>query len=207
MPRRKKSQTVQQRFAFMDQDHKTPKHDEIMLWVDQNTENILQRKYGTEWNEKAARERFSHFSQLYLKGSKYENYNMPPLPPKPPIEVVSKEWEYVITNRNRDPVGFIDMAVRFKVPELELISQIGKPTWEISQFPHQRTVYFEIKSRILSLGEVIRKINMYRAYLTDRPISQTYGTPLFTPFIIVSPDDRFQKILSEQKIGFIKYPH
>lgn len=36
-----KATTLQQRFGFLDDDLKTPKHDEIIMWVDANMEAIL----------------------------------------------------------------------------------------------------------------------------------------------------------------------
>jgi len=52
---------------------------------------------------------------------------------------------------------------------------------------------FEVKTVIPSLGELIRQIKMYRAYDKSK-------------FFVVSPDDRFVKVLNEQGIGFLKYP-
>jgi hypothetical protein len=41
-----KPETLQQRFGFMDDDRKTPKHDEIMLWLDQNLQSVLESIYN-----------------------------------------------------------------------------------------------------------------------------------------------------------------
>lgn len=40
-----KAQTLAQRFGFQDGDLKTPKHDEIMLWLDENMNDILRELY------------------------------------------------------------------------------------------------------------------------------------------------------------------
>lgn len=55
-------------------------------------------------------------------------------------------------------------------------------------------VSFEVKTSIKSIGETIRQINTYRTYLRDQI------------FCIVSPDDRFIKILKSQNILFVKAP-
>lgn len=37
------SNTLQSKFGFQDEDLKTPKHDEIMLWLDNHLENIISK--------------------------------------------------------------------------------------------------------------------------------------------------------------------
>lgn len=54
-------------------------------------------------------------------------------------------------------------------------------------------VAVEIKTSIPSLGELIRQIRMYQQYLKK------------IPFVIISPDDRFQSALESQGIKFYKY--
>lgn len=48
-----KAQTLQQRFGFMDEDLKKPKHDEVMLWLDSCVEEKLADWLGipNEWTE------------------------------------------------------------------------------------------------------------------------------------------------------------
>ena len=50
--------TIQQRFGFKDADLKTPKHDEMMLWLDSNVKDIAARIVGFEktWNESKVQE-------------------------------------------------------------------------------------------------------------------------------------------------------
>ena len=43
-----RASTIQQRFGFQDGDLKTPKHDEMMLWLDANAETISERIVGYE---------------------------------------------------------------------------------------------------------------------------------------------------------------
>ncbi len=46
-----KPETLRQRFGFMDEDNKTPKHDEIMLWLDKEAQNIIYRIFNNNWSE------------------------------------------------------------------------------------------------------------------------------------------------------------
>ena len=43
-----RAQTIQQRFGFADGDLKTPKHDEIMVWLDANLDSIIKSVYRWE---------------------------------------------------------------------------------------------------------------------------------------------------------------
>ena len=46
-----KAQTLQQRLGFFDDDLKQPKHDELMLWLDNNIEKIVNEKFNEPYTE------------------------------------------------------------------------------------------------------------------------------------------------------------
>lgn len=47
-----KAKTLQQRFGFLDDDLKTPKHDEIMFWLDENSTEIIEALFEEPtWTE------------------------------------------------------------------------------------------------------------------------------------------------------------
>ena len=52
---------------------------------------------------------------------------------------------------------------------------------------------FKVKTKIDSVGELIRQINYYRNVLRE------------TIFVVVSENDKYKDILKDQKIRFIKY--
>ena len=52
-----KAQTLQQRFGFADKDLTTPKHDEIMVWLDANLEKVIKELW--RW-EPITEERITH---------------------------------------------------------------------------------------------------------------------------------------------------
>lgn len=92
-----------------------------------------------------------------------------------------KIWEKPITTgKNNYIIGFIDFSLTCVV--LTSKKDLGS-----------REFCFEVKSKIPSVGELIRQIHLYREYLPGKS------------FMIVSPDDRFKSVLESQKIGFIKY--
>ncbi len=44
-----KASTLQERFGFKDEELSTPKHDEIMMWLDENAERLFPTKNGNPW--------------------------------------------------------------------------------------------------------------------------------------------------------------
>lgn len=50
MPKAKTvAKTLQEKMGFVDTDLRTPQHDAIMLWLDQNIGSIMRSRYMTEW--------------------------------------------------------------------------------------------------------------------------------------------------------------
>jgi hypothetical protein len=117
--------------------------------------------------------------------------SMPPLPPRPAIEILEKTWARIVHNKKGEPIGFIDLYVHYTRAELLIGREPpGTPCW----FPYNDhdSACFEVRIQIASLGELISQIRIYQAHV--------HGT-----FCVVSPDDRFESILQEQGIGFLKY--
>lgn len=50
-----RAKTIQERLGFQDDELATPKHDEIMLWVDENTESVLSELFPKHWTEREIR--------------------------------------------------------------------------------------------------------------------------------------------------------
>lgn len=53
---KQKAKTLQKQLGFVDDDLKTPKHDEIMQWIDKNAEGIINNLFYKDWTEE--REKF-----------------------------------------------------------------------------------------------------------------------------------------------------
>ena len=219
-----KAQTLQQRFGFMDEDLKTPGHDEILFWLETNRETILKKimDWKDTWSNHvltSLRER-SLAEALRLRQKCvtpvdttiiewlkqwHELAHQPP--PKPVFEIECK-WEYQIMSGSY-LIGFVDMGVFCRIPKLmvgpafqtDSLSQYRNstarvyPDWRLVEHRDwpTKTILFEAKTVIPSLGELLRQINMYRAYNGS-------------PFYVVSPEDKFKKTLLEQQVGLVKYP-
>ncbi len=121
---------------------------------------------------------------------KLESWGNLGLLPQKLVTVIEKVWERpIIQGRNDYLVGFIDMKVICNVPELGYSGNYS-PKWDV--YDHRHSLFFEAKTSIKSIGEVIRQIQTYKTYCKQGK------------YIIVSPDDRYAELLKEQNIGFLK---
>lgn len=128
--------------------------------------------------------------------------------PAPKIEG-TPIWEHPITNSGYGGksfvIGFVDLLVRYQRPYLDLDpgSLHGQIfyDWIRSEEPlikpsyicwKSGNAYFEVKTEIPSLGELLRQIQLYRTYF--------HGD-----WFVVSPDTRYIETLAEQNVGFIEY--
>jgi hypothetical protein len=109
-----RAKTLQERFGFQDKELSTPRHDELMMWLDENIEACLRSLLDqTELTE-------SDIRPQYSKGVKWEEENLTkyrkgqPLPPVPDCEhqlrfqIKKKVWEQPLSSGNFI-VGFVDM--------------------------------------------------------------------------------------------------
>ena len=163
-----KAQTLQERFGFQDDDLKLTTHDDIMYWVHANIDTIVTELFG-EWAQK----------QWDASG---RDGIMPAL------KVTGIDWEYPISTKTGFTVGFADMLV-------------WAPLWGYVTSPRVRHmfqvlyVYFEIKTKLPTAGELLRQIRLY----------QSHTEPEYA-WVVVCPDDRHAAILKDQGIYFYKSP-
>jgi len=236
--KKKEPNTLQQKMGFFDEDLKKPQHDEIMLWLDKNAEEIINSLFFKEGkisekkisnllesaNEYKKAALNTHDYKLksdstpkddLQKHEKIINYlnqweSFDEIPSIPPIKINQRTWEFPVISsinnytNNKYTVGFVDMLVAcskfspcvigFKEDRYttELIKKIGIgfEAWPLY-------VFFEVKTEIPSLGEVIRQINYYKTYLKQDFTSAAY--------VIVCPDDKYKTALKSQGIDFVKY--
>jgi len=189
-----KAQTLQQRFGFQDKDLSRPKHDEIMLWLD---ENILKILDSFTWIRSLYRDRGA--IELWDSKSIEKKFHLKDKPPFPEFKIssVKKIWEKPVLQKEFC-IGFIDFVAIFNIPVLKVEykseGREGKFLWSPDNL--EIRINFEVKTAIPSLGELFRQIQMYRSYLSSS---------LNNKFVVVSPDNRFEKQILDQGIGFLKY--
>lgn len=183
----KRMSTLQARLGFNDPDLKTQAHDLIMLWLDQNMKEVF--RPFIEALKKSDRRIGCYPSQVPAE--------LPPIPDGMTSSIWAKKtWEYPVQrgydSRNLYTVGFVDMCIKIynRLPVLHANNGVH---WELED-DYITSFYIEVKSKIPSLGEVIRQIRLYESYLPK-------GW-----FFVVSPDDRFRSAIEDQDIKFIAVP-
>ncbi|MCM0082306.1 hypothetical protein L4X63_11970 [Geomonas sp. Red32] len=229
-----KAKTLIEKFGFKDDDLKTPEHDSIMIWLNANIEEVINRAFPAVWPEREVKGELSDFHtglaklkaslerQLHnlrsssagpgaptpdpktletesklLQLEEWSKLEDPPAMPK--LQVTKTVWECTIMNDKGFVVGAIDMMVRVRRPGLRVESYTSNlqafpsaaPEWRIGSYDDE--VFIEVKSKILSLGELIRQIRFYQSHKRGS-------------YVVVSPDDRFAEILRNQGIGFVPCP-
>jgi len=187
MVEKARAQTLQQRFGFQDKELTTPAHDAIMMWLNENINQVCQVVLGgrhawsdhdIKWADSVVRNRsFGRIASAVL-----------PDYPEDPIKVQRVEWEFPIMSGSY-MVGFVDMRAEVRLPCLVLEDS----STTIKASTTTVTLLFEIKPSIPSLGELIRQIQMYKTYQEGW-------------YIVVSPDARWVPILNAQKIYFVTCP-
>ena len=195
--------TIQQRFGFADDDLKTSKHDEIMLWLNDNIATVVNELLRNEWSEEEL---------ARLNGGLETALTLTDLPPRRLVEVGDIAWEAPVLSENKYSkyiVGFVDLRVQCIQDCLcwtQRHERYGSVYWldqDGEKIPKEKTRWwvgresrgllcFEVKTSIPSLGEVIRQIKMYEEYQGGR-------------FVVVSPDARYTKALKSQGIWFYHY--
>lgn len=103
---------------------------------------------------------------------------------KNPAEI-KKNWQQPIKAPTGEIVGFVDMIVSY-----ERADESGDTI--------NKVFFFDVRTTIPSLGQLIREINTYKLYLG---FEQSW---LYT-YLVVGADDRYANILAEQGIHFLPY--
>lgn len=184
-------------------------HDDVMLWLDAQMDEVLQPLMADVYSWHPIWSQFPEGNggarRLHVEPDGTLSLNSDrPLSDQwhvkfPIWKATEKRWEAPILNGRDHYVlrmgkieGYADMLVTVsqksaycKDPEgIEVV----KPSWSKAS-PNK--ILFEVKPTIESIGEVIRQIRRYECYVS------AYA-------VVVSPDDRFSKLLKEQGIGFVK---
>jgi len=107
-----------------------------------------------------------------------------------PWKITKNKWEHEVICKNgsyKTVVGFIDIMA-------EIHGVFDYDPKSVIQSYNRKPVFIEIKTEIPVLGELIRQMRAYQTY-----------EGFYNVYIIVSPDDRHEKILNEQGFYFYKY--
>lgn len=201
MAEKTRATMLQTKFGLVDEELKTPAHDAIMVWLDQNMMknaqgclNTKQRRILTEslrYADRYAREAIKDFPSENLS----DKWIIPDIDEIDPFTVigVKKEWESPVMSK-AFMIGFIDMKVGVTYSGFSWTQKNGYSLPVFGEREHGADFMFEVKPKIPSCGELIRQINMYKEYIPD------------AYYFVVTPDVRFSEILLQQGIGTVKSP-
>jgi hypothetical protein len=174
--------TLQAKMGFQDSDLTTPVHDAMMVWLDQNVEAWIVQRYGAQWDSERVNAVIQEARSTYGKNV---DDAWSSVPPPRRIKIESKTWEKPVMARNGFLIGFVDMEVIAQRNVISISGYKWAERWE------SETYFFEVKPTIPSVGELIRQVRMYQEYRNGK-------------YVVVSPDDRFESILADQQIYFMK---
>jgi hypothetical protein len=191
---------VQQQ-GFWDPEVSSPDHDTIVLWAYNNPELIVRAVHP------------ELFDRPWRREDVRKGYCESP-PGTPPANLVETErpnprficrlehrleYRHGYQDRNIQVVGFADLLIVSELPYIEerYLDKYGgqKELAEralIWSCDHTPRVLVEVKSKLPTLGELLRQINTYRSAFMGK-------------YVVVAPDDTYGEVLSEQGVHFIKY--
>lgn len=211
-----KSREKIQQLGFWDAEVSKPDHDAVCLWAYDNAETVLRAvcpdRFDRPWLKSEvdpgrSDERGQKREDLVREFAKAN--------PRPNPRVVKKTLEYVLRSytgyqdRMEKIVGYADLLLETELPCIHSKYrpadtrgaddvfdgfQLGwsrKFDWTRPYVEAPR-ILVEAKSVLPTVGELMRQINLYRTAFRDK-------------FVVVSPDDSFAEILTEQGVTFIKY--
>lgn len=103
---------------------------------------------------------------------------------KPITEIKEVQWEYPIIQKGggggfdapKFVIGFVDYAVFIRFGENKMLGR----------------VYFEAKTKIPSLGELLRQLVFYRTY-----------SDYYTKIVVLSTDDKYRKQIESAGYTFV----
>lgn len=223
---KRKVNTIQEKFGFMDFDLKKPGHDEIMKWTDNNLDSILKEcfEHKVIWS---ISERFQNkinaipalISNLKDTIEKKDNNlaisswkkeilqelfswkGFGQLPTRKSLKIDDNKWEYVIQS-GKYVIGFVDLYVTFSIPSLNIRGIDDANSGYKLELNHIPRWEIHWNKRGIAF-EIKTEINSLGELIRQIRLYQNYMPGI--DFIVISPDDSHTELLKSQNIGFYKY--
>lgn len=181
--------------GFWDDEVSAPTHDKIVMWA-YNNADLLVRKFLTQFPD---RMHYDALNDIFTPEDIEGGHDLPkadisPLPPKPLSLVAKKILEPVIKRHPEHGrgmpqiLGYADLVITWNEQHVWWSSTDTK--WNTSV--RERPILVEVKTKLPSMGELLRQINLYRE--------------VYQNVIVIAPNDDYADILLEQHILFIQYP-
>lgn len=203
-----KSREKIQQLGFWDAEVSKPNHDAVCLWAYENADSIFRTVcpeiFDRAWlSNEVDLEYNIHQQSVGDQASAFMDAN-----PRPNPHVFKKTLEYVLKSytgyqeRTERIVGYADLLIQTEVPRIvpkykAVATKFGDRVFDGFQLIWSRErgapcILVEAKSVLPTVGELMRQIQLYRTAFGGK-------------FVVVSPDDDYAKILTEQGVTFVKY--
>lgn len=196
---------VQQQQGFWDAEVTTPGHDDVVLWVDENSDHVMRSAfpelYGRGWIKEDIEWGVDDHKQAgFMPEVERFMEGMPRDDPR----VKRTTWEWVLREEDRGPrhyqrsVGFADLIIEAERPMIYAGRDEDRSDQVALSIGWRRIgghygVLVEAKSTLPTRGELIRQL-------------RHYGTVFRGPMVVVSPDDSYATLLAAQGFRFVKCP-
>lgn len=230
-PRKKEPQTLQAKFGFSDPDLKTPKHDEIMVWLDESMRQVVTGLMGyppeREWKpaylaETAAKD-IPRFEQrrteiakaiedphcVFREAKIAELALIPndlasmPVPECVAWRIARKVWEQPIVSGTKYTVGFVDMLVTLDSNPHLYLDGLVRTQYEGDRITRPPRWKVGYRNLEALAFEVKPTIPSLGELIRQIRFYETYEK---WRYVVVSPDTRWVKQLADQNIGFVEVP-
>ena len=195
-----KSREKIQQIGFWDSEVSSPDHDAVCLWAYENSElifhQICPRLFDRPWADHEIKlEQHINQPEWTDAAKEFAKNN-----PRPNPRVTQRTLEYVLksyTGHNKQYeriVGYGDLLIEAVAPKIigdykynsysGLAEELNK--YEIG-WSAVRGILVEAKSQLPTVGELMRQIQLYRTAFNGH-------------VVVVSPDDKYARVLAEQDV-------
>lgn len=204
-----KSREKVQQLGFWDTEVTKPDHDTVCLWAYNNTEVIFRaacpKEFDRQWDINEILLGHEDLESRAKIADEFKKSN-----PRPNPRITKKSIEYVLRSytgyqdKIERIIGFADLLFETEYPKISVrYKENGKfgcddifdgfeIVWSRNRW-ESPNILVEAKSILPTVGELMRQIQLYR-------------TAFHGCIVVVSPDEKYKEILSEQGVAFVKYP-
>lgn len=203
-----KSREKVQQLGFWDTQVSSPDHDAVCLWAYENAELIVRKAlpdiFDRKWNSQEIGSGSIHNDQKAMDLAR----EFVSITPRPNPRIAKRTLEYVLRSytgyqeKLERIVGYADLLIETEVP-IVTPRYVAGPTpyaddvfngFEVAWSRGREAPYIlvEAKSVLPTVGELMRQVQLYRT---------AFGGKI----VVVSPDDSYENILTEQGVIFVKY--
>lgn len=203
-----KSREKIQQLGFWDAEVSSPDHDAVCLWAYENADSIVRKTcpdiFDRPWEDRD----ISYVSSGPIPGAAELIRQYITSTSRPNPRIFSKTLECVLRTytgyqeRLERIVGYADILIKTEIPKIcpKYINSSQNPSDDVfdgfcvtwSSGREAPRILVEAKSVIPTLGELMRQIQLYRTAFDGK-------------VVVVSPDDRYEELLQEQDVTFVKY--